>query len=180
MQTDWPPEHSQALRQYHARGMSYAQIAAAINARFGTGYSRSAAIGRGKRLGLAVPEGREKRPTPARKARLLQPPDPRLRDRHISKVLRPKPVLKSGMNVMTIKLRCVEIDPRHLSLTELECDDCRYPYGGDEEGRAITFCGHPRRHGSSYCTAHFHLTRGPGAASERAAGTVSLSLVKAA
>jgi GcrA cell cycle regulator len=180
MQKDWPPEHSQALRQHHARGMSYAQIAAAINVRFGTGYSRSAAIGRAKRLGLAVPEGREKRPTRGRKARLLQPPNPRLRDRHLAKVLRPKPVLKNGMNVMTIKLRCVEIDPRHLSLTELERDDCRYPYGGDEDGGAITFCGHPRRHGSSYCTAHFHLTRGPGAASERAAGTVSLSLVKAA
>jgi GcrA cell cycle regulator len=81
---------------------------------------------------------------------------------------------------VTVELRCVEIDPRHLSLTELERDDCRYPYGGDEEGEAITFCGHPRRHGSSYCTAHFHLTRGPGAASERAAATVSLRLVDAA
>jgi GcrA cell cycle regulator len=28
--------------------------------------------------------------------------------------------------------------------------------------------------------AHFHLTRGPGTASERAAGTVSLRLVEAA
>jgi GcrA cell cycle regulator len=180
MQTDWPLEHSEALRQYHARGMSYAQIAAAINAAFGTGYSRSAAIGRGKRLGLAVPEGRDKQPTPVRKARLLQPPNPRLRDRHISKVLRPKQALESARNVMTVKLRCVEIDPRHLSLTELERDDCRYPYGGDEEGEAITFCGHPRRPGSSYCTAHFHLTRGQGTASERAAGTVSLRLVEAA
>ena len=70
------------------------------------------------------------------------------------------------------KLRCVEIAPRHLSLVELEAGDCRYPYGGDEEGEAITFCGHPRREGSSYCTPHFHLTRGPGTLSERAAGTV--------
>lgn len=180
MQTDWPPEHSQALRQYHARGMSYAQIAAAINAAFGTGYSRSAVIGRGKRLGLAVPEARDQEPMPARKARLLRPPSPRRRDRHIAKVLGSKPVLESVRNVTTVKLRCVEIDPRHLSLTELERDDCRYPYGGDEEGEAITFCGHPQRHGSSYCTAHFHLTRGPGTASERAAGTVSLRLVAAA
>jgi GcrA cell cycle regulator len=80
----------------------------------------------------------------------------------------------------TVKLRCVEIDPRHLSLMDLEPGDCRYPYGGDEEGEAITFCGRPQRRGTSYCAAHFHLTRAPGLASERPAGTVPLRLVEAA
>jgi GcrA cell cycle regulator len=80
----------------------------------------------------------------------------------------------------TVKLRCVEIDPRHLSLMDLEPGDCRYPYGGDEEGEAITFCGHPQRRGTSYCAAHFHLTRGPSIVSERSAGSVSLRLVEAA
>jgi GcrA cell cycle regulator len=70
--------------------------------------------------------------------------------------------------------------PRHLSLLELEDGDCRYPYGGDAEGEAITFCGHPRREGSSYCASHFHLTSGPGTASERSAGKVVLRLVEAA
>ncbi len=42
-----------------------------------------------------------------------------------------------------------------LSLIDLEAGDCRYPYGGDEEGEAITFCGHPQREGSSYCVAAF-------------------------
>jgi GcrA cell cycle regulator len=69
-------------------------------------------------------------------------------------------------------LRCVAIEPRHLSVIELECGDCRYPYGGDEEGEAITFCGHPRRAGSSYCTAHFHLSRDPIVPAERAVSTV--------
>ena len=87
------------------------------------------------------------------------------------------PVLERAERV---KLRCVRIDPRHLSLIDLEPGDCRYPYGGEEDGEAITFCGHPRRTGSSYCAPHFHLTRGPGTASERAAGTVSLRLVEAA
>jgi GcrA cell cycle regulator len=54
------------------------------------------------------------------------------------------------------KLRCADVAPRHLSLLELESGDCRYPYGGDEEGEAITFCSHVRREDSSYCTAHFH------------------------
>jgi GcrA cell cycle regulator len=76
------------------------------------------------------------------------------------------------------KLRCVDLEPRHLSLLELEACDCRY--GGDGEGEAITFCGHPRREDSSYCTAHFHLTRGPGAAPERAVSAASLRIVEAA
>jgi GcrA cell cycle regulator len=101
----------------------------------------------------------------------------RLRERHASGFIRPKPAFEV---METVKLRCVEIDPRHLSLLDLEYGDCRYPYGGDEEGEVITFCGFPRRPGSSYCVAHFHLTRGPGTASERAAGTVLLRLVEAA
>jgi GcrA cell cycle regulator len=177
MQIDWPPAHSEALRQYRARGMSYAEAAETINATFGTGYSRSAAIGRGKRLGLGDPGRRDKSP------KLLRVIKPRLRsghERRTSQPRRPMPILESVKTVnMPMKLRCVEIEPRYLSFIELECGDCRYPYGGDQEGDAITFCGHPRRDGSSYCTPHFHLTRGPSAASERAAGTVSLRLVAA-
>ncbi len=78
------------------------------------------------------------------------------------------------------KLRCADVDPRHLSLLELGGDDCRYPYGGNEDGEAITFCGHVRREGSSYCTAHFHLTRGPGAVPESAADATTLQLVEVA
>jgi GcrA cell cycle regulator len=91
--------------------------------------------------------------------------------------MRPMPVFE---RTEAVELRCVEIAPRHLSLIDLEPGDCRYPYGGDEDGEAITFCGHPRRQGSSYCTPHFHLTCGPGTASERTANTVSLRLVVAA
>src|SRR5262249_43702350 len=50
----WAPEHSAALREFVERGMSYADAADAVNARFGTAYSRSAAIGRAKRMGLVV------------------------------------------------------------------------------------------------------------------------------
>jgi hypothetical protein len=34
MQTNWPSKHSDALREYVAKGMSYAEIADAINAKF--------------------------------------------------------------------------------------------------------------------------------------------------
>src|SRR5882724_7133853 len=165
--TSWTPEHSDALRQHLAKGMSYFEIAAAINAKFKTAYSRNAAIGRAKRMGLAGPErcnGPEDGPKPPPKA--LHPSLPKLRERRSSEFQWPMPIFE---RTETAKLRCVEIDPRRLSLMDLDPGDCRYPYGGDEEGEAITFCGHPRRPGSSYCAPHFHLTRGPDAASE---GTV--------
>ena len=79
-----------------------------------------------------------------------------------------------------LKLRCVGISPRLVSLVELEPADCRYPYGGDKENEPITFCGHPRLSGSSYCGPHFHLTRGPATESERAVAPLVLRLVQAA
>ena len=51
--TDWAREHSDALREYFGHGMSFSEIAEAINARFNTAYSRSAVLGRAKRIGLA-------------------------------------------------------------------------------------------------------------------------------
>jgi GcrA cell cycle regulator len=173
--SDWPPEHSEALRGHRARGMSYSQIAEALNAKFGTRYSRNATLGRGKRMGLAGPDRPADFPKPAPKA--SRPRLHRLRERHIPESSRPTSIRKA---VESVKLRCVGIDPRHLSLMELQRGDCRYPYGGDAEGEAISFCGHPQRRSSSYCTPHFHLTRGPGTAAERAAGSVSLKLVEAA
>jgi GcrA cell cycle regulator len=179
MQIDWTPEHSNALREYLARGMSYSKIADAINANFKTAYSRSSAIGRARRLGLAGPDRPKDllmhwpRLPPKAKASRLQKP----RERHVPELPRPIPAFE---RFETAKPRCVEIDPRRLLLIDLEPGDCRYPYGGDEEGEAITFCGHPRRRGSSYCAPHFHLTRGPGTASKQAAGTASLRLVEAA
>jgi GcrA cell cycle regulator len=176
--TNWASEHSDALREYLAKGMSYGEITDAINAKFKTDYSRSAAIGRARRMGLARPDRAKDLPKhwPAR-PKAPQPQPRRLRERHAAEGILPLPIFERSE---TAKLRCVEIDPRHLSLPDLAPDDCHYPYGGDEEGEAITFCGHPRRPGSSYCAPHFHLTRGPGSAAERSAGTVLLRLVEAA
>jgi GcrA cell cycle regulator len=180
--SNWPPAHCAALREHLGRGMSYSEIAEAINAKFGTAYSRCATIGRAKRMGVAVidqPEEAAKdaendliRPLP----KAGQPSLHRLGERYAAALLRrPMPVFEP---VETIPLRCVDIVPRHLSLLELQAGDCRYPYGGGEEGEAITFCGHPRRRHSSYCAPHFDLTRGPGTASERAACAVALRVVE--
>jgi len=173
--TNWAPEHCDALREFLAKGMSFAQIADAINAKFGTAYTRNAAIGRGRRMGLGGPgQPKDARRVP-RKA--SPPPVRKSRERRAADPARPKPAVERAEPA---QLRCVGVTPRLLSLVDLEARDCRYPYGGDKDGEAITFCGHPKREGSSYCTPHFQLTRGDGTASERAAGPVVLRLVAAA
>jgi GcrA cell cycle regulator len=50
--TDWAPGHSDALRDLLAQHLSFSKIAAAINKKFNTGYSRSATLGRARRMGL--------------------------------------------------------------------------------------------------------------------------------
>lgn len=173
--SNWAPEHSGALREYLALGMTYSQIVRAINAKFNTHYTRSAALSRARRIGLVSNE----RPcdlTPL--APQHQQPSPSQLRKASAAALRW--LVLNFEREEAPKLRCADVEPRHASLLELEACDCRYPYGGDQEGEAITFCGHPRREGSSYCTAHFHLTRGPGTAAERAVGTALLRIVEAA
>jgi len=156
--SNWAPEHSDALRELIAKGLSYSEAAQAINSRFNTSYSRSAALGRARRLGLTA-DDRRKPSMPAEPAELRDTGVPSARD--FKTLALPWPTAPVFKEIKPLKLRCVAIAPRHLSLIELERGDCRYPYGGDEEGEAITFCGRPRRAGSSYCTPHFHLSRNP-------------------
>jgi GcrA cell cycle regulator len=173
--SNWAPEHSGALQEYLALGMTYSEIARAINAKFGTHYSRNATISRARRIGLGGPARRPDL-TP------LPPKDRQVSERLLRQrfAAMAKWFVPEFERVETPPLRCVDIEPRHLPLLELEPGDCRYPYGGDAEGEAITFCGHPKREDSSYCAAHFHLTRGPGAMPERAVNVALLRIVEAA
>ena len=182
MQSTWEEAHSAALRELVEKGLSFKEIARTLNERFGTAYTRNAAIGRARRLGLSTPERPDTggvfaaaRKPDARKicekrARALGKPAPKLNT----------PKLSTLERAATLRLRCVAITPRHLALIDLEPGDCRYPYGGDVEGEPITFCGHPRREGSSYCASHAHLTSLPEVDEKRAAVRTPLRLVEAA
>jgi GcrA cell cycle regulator len=173
---DWAPEHCKALQDYLALGMSFAEIAREINARFGTAYSRNAAIGRSKRMKLTAPKRPAKPPKPRPQTRAEIAP--KSRESCVA-----GPVWEATacpVRAEPVKLRCVGVSPRLVSLIELGASDCRYPYGGDKENEPIAFCGHPKLAGSSYCGPHFHLTRGPGTQAERNAAPVVLRLVQAA
>jgi GcrA cell cycle regulator len=181
--SDWAPQHSAALREYLARGLSYSEIANAINAKFGTDYTRNAVIGRGRRLGLGRPRQAEDFPRPPKN---VMQPSKRPQAKAVSPDASPGDSPESGLarpireRKSRVKLRCVGIAPRLLPLTELGPDDCRYPYGGDKDGETIVFCGHPRMEGSSYCEPHFRLTQGEETAEQREIIPLVLRLVAAA
>jgi GcrA cell cycle regulator len=119
--TDWAPEHTEALREYLARGMSFSETVNIINARFKTAYTRSAAIGRARRIGF----GRPGRPNEVPKLQDIKPQDikpqeikpqeadlpwlGKLRERHIPERSRLLPVLERSQPV---ELRCVSIVPQ--------------------------------------------------------------------
>jgi hypothetical protein len=173
----WPSSHCEALKEFVTQGMSYRDAADALNTRFGTAYSRDAALGRARRMGLGGPDRSESQPILAEQQ--LQRPRERPRttdDFRPLEFFRRRPAFE---RVERVQLRCVEVAPRHLALIELGRGDCRFPYGGDLDGEAITFCGRPRRKGSSYCTPHFHLAREPVVPAQRPVSTASLRLVDA-
>ena len=171
----WAPEHSTALREYLAAGLSFSRAADALNARFGTAYTRNAVLGRAKRMKLVVPARPEHGPKVNQPKRPKVPRKPRQDGAGMPAtttpvVARPEPP----------KLRCVGVSPRLVPLVDLEAGECRYPYGGDKDGEAITFCGHPCFRNTVYCAPHFHLTRGPAIEPERPASPFKLRLVDAA
>jgi GcrA cell cycle regulator len=172
----WAPAHCAALTTYAAKNLSYSEIADAINLKFGTNYSRSAVLGRARRMGLcdtspapASPRG------PASPVSAVSATLSRAEQRTPRLVLRVPDFARTEAG----PVRCAEVNPRHVALIDLGRGDCRYPYGGDAEGEPITFCGRPRRKGSSYCAAHFRLTRNPDIETEPPATRTKLRLAAA-
>jgi GcrA cell cycle regulator len=145
------------LRTFAAKHLAYSEIADAINLQFGTRYSRSAVLGRARRMGLlGGNRAGSPPPGPVAQVSVLSATAPCTEKRTPRLVRIPDfPRAAAG------PLRCAEVSPRGVALIDLGRGDCRYPYGGDAEGESITFCGLPRCKGSSYCTPHFHLTRNP-------------------
>src|SRR5215472_1742223 len=124
--SNWAPEHCQALREYRARGLSYGQIAQALNAKFGTTYTRNAALGRGVRMGLpsyGQPVRREKRFPDIRR-----PKRPRTTigtEAHLGRPVESVEAAPAVNAVKPVTLRCVGITPRLIPLIELKAGDCR-------------------------------------------------------
>jgi hypothetical protein len=134
--SNWAPAHSEALREYWARGMSYSEIADAINAKFGTCYSRNATIGRGKRMGLGTPDRPDHRAVAQPRRQQPKPSKKRakkMRERRAAELQEPTPARERAEPV---KHRCVGLSPRLVSLVDLENGECRCPLWRRQGGRS--------------------------------------------
>lgn len=152
---EWTEELTERLKTFYATGISSSQIAAEMNC----GISRNAVIGKVSRMGLVRDNGYGSRGRAPRH----QPYKPR------PKRSTPFLVPRAFNAEEAAELRCVEVEPRHVSLIDLEPTDCRWPYGDGP----YTHCGNPQHNGSSYCGPHFYLSVGRGMASERTATRVT-------
>ncbi len=80
----------------------------------------------------------------------------RIKQKYERKIVRAN--ISGGMKIIDAvtreqyKLRCVEIVPLNLTLTDLPDDGCHYIPGDD-----LLYCGHPIQAGSKYCTPHHHI-----------------------
>ena len=143
----WLPEHDKILRDCVASGgFSYAEIAAKIRNECGVVFSRNAAIGRANRLGLQSSLG----PKDSNKTKPRKPPREREPRRRAPPTFRAAIHFQADAN----GYRCAPVEPLHVSLADLEHDQCRWPYGDGP----FTFCGHTIIGGGSYCDLHEALS----------------------
>lgn len=143
----WTKEMDAELRQHLDARLSCAQIATMM----GRGLSRNAVIGRLHRLGwTGQTYVRVARPKKEKKPKVNTPIIRFVPMNGNSSYLRMVQSVESELG----ELRCVEIEPRNISLSDLEPNDCRYPYGDSP----FLFCGHPAMIGRSYCAPHLGLT----------------------
>lgn len=118
----WTKDRIERLKTLWAEGWSAAQIAG----RFGD-ISRSAVLGKARRLGLA-----------SRSDTSRQRIKVKTREDHSN----------SGPSLLS-----TEPAPKRIPLLELRHDMCRWPYG-DPKQPGFGFCGHKQVPGLSYCTSH--------------------------
>jgi GcrA cell cycle regulator len=169
MASIWNEERSNDLAARLANGETFRNIGAELSIKYNVTISRSSCIGRAHRMGLeSLHKPGETSLTDVPKVKKPK------RERPVrvkTKTLEHRPVysiVQNGGGGFRIhesrtsdlpNLRCIEIEPLHLTLDQVvDVDGCRYPYGGDREGDPITFCGHtPKKKDKSYCLRHCDL-----------------------
>jgi len=129
----WPQERVDRLLSLFGEGLSCSMMALEL----GDGMTRNAIIGKLSRMGLSNPKP----------AKTLRPPVK-------AQAPKPQPRIRIRLPEKVPDVRMVEKSSRKLTLSDLEADDCRWPFGDKE----FTFCGHRQLEGSSYCAAHFRLS----------------------
>lgn len=149
----WTPEKDAELRKLHSEH-SFAEIAAAL------GVSRNSAIGRAGRLGLSKPRcaslsesERKARRVASKKAWVEKKALRKINERTTNEIIIAGGNVRFKVVTAPRPLKAIDIEPLHITLMDLTPSHCRYPYGDSN----ITFCGHEKVKGTSYCAGHFKL-----------------------
>jgi len=173
---DWPEPHTELLREKQAGGFSASQIAALLNARFKTHYSRSAIIGKIHRLGL----GRDRATIvfdAKRAARSLgrKASAERRAQRAQAKA---KAAPKLAPHFADEALPAEDAPPAKLfQLIDMEAHQCRWPYG-DPKRAGFGFCGCAVFPGKPYCPEHVKRSAAPPVARRRPVAPVTYARVR--
>jgi GcrA cell cycle regulator len=168
------------LRQLIVRGLGDAAIASALNAYFGTAYTRNSIIGKRARLKIPAPEGRKKtlpqqtkrvlprgvQPAPIGRPPITPPPKPV-----------PKPVKIAGPPARPSPPRpAQQTKPwmpggphvAGMPLILRKMHQCGWPIN---DGGPFLFCGMPKTYDPTYCDYHRWLATPPGSRHHLGGGT---------
>lgn len=137
---DWTDERTELLRQLCAENRSYGSMVKIINDETGSSFTRSACLGKVKRLGLYKEPAVVERPEPKRKRK--------------AKAQQQQPVLVSVTEpeLPALPIRC--------TFADLTPKSCRWPFGtpGTDD---FFFCGSDRVLTRPYCVLHCCLAYQP-------------------
>lgn len=152
-QFSWTDEAVAELKRLHADGLSFGEMAIALVEKFGGVLSRSAAIGKSRRLKLDkwpshVSEKREPRPRRQVLTRIEA-----YRQRELRRRLRIQDAEDSaGLEATDLP---PETSEHAVSLLQLEAHHCRWPIG-DPQSSEFKFCG-ADKHEGAYCAKHARI-----------------------
>jgi GcrA cell cycle regulator len=154
----WPQPHDDALRTMAAQGKTNGEIARLLNEKFGTTYSRNAAIGRASRMGLrsqSGDKGGDASPKPKRTRKRSPSTDDKIRIAARSNL--PASYVRAAQPRMVCDAPPLADDrggsgARNVALVELT--GCRWP-SGDGIAVPFTFCNASKAFkGCAYCADH--------------------------
>lgn len=138
----WSDERAEQLEKLWDAQLSAGEIAKIM------GVTRNTICGKIHRMGLKRPF---KKKTARKAKKVARPSDSALVKKPRRPVVKPEPYVVQPP---------AAVEPRNIDLIDLRSNDCRFPYGGDN-GEPITFCGHPKAPGTSWCAAHFKIVFAP-------------------
>lgn len=142
--TNWTQEQDDFLKEQY-RVLSKTAIAARL------GKTKNSVIGRAYRLGISRPyqEVLEERQANSKRFRPRKSRGDKSGPELFYRRLKP---------VKAVKMTEAEIVPLNgvgVKMWELESSHCRWVIG---EPKDLTFCGHPKQSGSSYCSCHSSIS----------------------